>query len=139
MPGPEGRGFFVWEVAVNAVWWVGLGGAAGAIARYYVTLVLAARLGAGFPYGTLLVNVTGCFLLGLVGAAAADRVAFLTPEARLLVGVGFCGAYTTFSAFGLETVSLLKTGHYLEAALYVALSNGLGLLAVAGGVYMGRG
>ncbi|MFP5503605.1 MAG: fluoride efflux transporter CrcB [Candidatus Sericytochromatia bacterium] len=124
---------------MQAMWWVGLGGAAGAIARYYVTLALAARLGAGFPYGTLLVNVTGCFLLGLVGAAVADRAAFLSPEARLLVGVGFCGAYTTFSAFGLETVALLKAGQYTAAAIYVALSNVLGLLAVAGGVYLGRG
>lgn len=102
----------------------------GALARYYLGLVMAQRVGVAFPYGTLLINVTGCLVLGLVGTLAVERSTIVTPEVRLLVAVGFCGAFTTFSTFGFETLSLLRAGDYAEAALYVLGSNVLGLVAV---------
>ena len=117
---------------------VGIGGVLGAWSRFYLGVFLAQRLGAAFPYGTLIINVTGCFVLGLVGTLAAERASLVTPEVRLLVGVGFCGAYTTFSTFGFETVALLRTGALAEAALYVVGSNALGLGAVYVGFLLAR-
>ena len=117
---------------------VGIGGVVGALARYYAGLAIAQRLGAAFPYGTLAINVTGCFVLGLIGTLAAERGALVTPEVRLVAGVGFCGAYTTFSTFGFETLALLRVGALAEAVLYVALSNALGLAAVIAGFALAR-
>lgn len=117
---------------------VALGGVAGALSRFYLGMVLAQRLGTAFPYGTFIINVTGCFVLGLVGTLAAERAALVTPEIRLLVGVGFCGAYTTFSTFGFETIALLRTGALLEAGLYLFASNALGLAAVYVGFLLAR-
>ena len=110
-----------------------LGGVLGTLSRYYMGLQFAARFGLDFPYGTLVINVTGCFIIGLVGSLAAERV-WVTPELRLLLGVGFCGAYTTFSSFGYETVLLVRMGAFAQAGFYVLASNALGLLAVFLGV-----
>lgn len=117
---------------------VGLGGMAGAIARYYVGLAIAQRLGLLFPYGTLLINVSGCLVLGFVATLGAEREGLVSPEIRLLVGMGFCGAYTTFSTFGYETVTLFRAGSHLAALAYVVGSNVLGLAAVAVGYYLAR-
>lgn len=122
---------------VNAIL-VGLGGISGALARYYMGILLAQRLGTAFPYGTFAINVTGCFILGLVGTLAVERAAVVSPELRLLIGVGFCGAYTTFSTFGFETLALLRMGAVLEAGLYVLASNVAGLVAVYIGFLLAR-
>ena len=104
---------------------VGVGGALGSMARYGMGLALPSS---GFPYATLTVNVIGCFCIGLA-LPAASRVEALSPELRLLVVVGFLGGFTTFSAFGHETVSLLRSGGGL-ALVNVAANVALGLAAV---------
>lgn len=115
---------------------VALGGALGAVARYLLGGWVAARWGSTFPVGTLVINVTGAFLLGVVATLTTDR--FSAPQARLLLGVGFLGAYTTFSTFTYETLQLLSEGSFSAAALNVAGSLVLGLLAVWLGVVVAR-
>jgi CrcB protein len=115
---------------------VGLGGILGAWARLYLGLAVALRTGTGFPYGTLLINVLGCFALGLINTVVLERG---VPDAwRLGLGVGFCGAFTTFSTFGFETLALLREGRYAAAALYVLASNLLGLVATTLGWLISR-
>jgi len=108
---------------VTAFLLVGLGGAVGSMARYGMGMALPS---AGFPYATLVVNVIGCFCIGLA-MPTVDRVEALPPEFRLLVVVGFLGGFTTFSAFGNETLSLLRSG------------GGLALVNVAANVLLGLG
>lgn len=110
----------------------------GALTRFYLGMAVATRMGVAFPYGTLLINVTGCFILGLVATLAAERATIVTPELRLLIGVGFCGAYTTFSTFGFETVALLRNGAFAEASIYVLASVLAGLAATFAGLYIAR-
>lgn len=109
---------------------VGFGGGVGAMARYLVGgWVLHQTMQERIPYGTLVVNLIGCLAIGLI-AGAAERFEMLTPEARLFLITGVLGGFTTFSAFGYETVFLLRRGEPLVAATYVGASVGLGLLAV---------
>lgn len=116
---------------------VGVGGFAGAIVRLVITQMVTARLGMLLPYGTLVVNVTGCFLLGLILGTLAHAAA---PHAavRPLIATGFLGAYTTFSTFGAETVLLLEEGSVLLAVVYVGASLVVGLAATLGGLALGR-
>ncbi len=110
------------------VLWIALGGALGTVARY-----LAARgvqgLGGGgvFPYGTLFVNLLGCLLIGVLAAGLTDDTPVRSTVKAALI-VGCLGGFTTFSSFGLETLQLLRDGHLLAAALYVAGSNVGGIL-----------
>lgn len=103
--------------------WTGiaLGGALGALARYYLNLLIQGRLGqsswANFPLGTLLINVVGSFLLGLTVAPSARGL--ISPELRLAFGTGFVGAFTTFSTFEWESDLLLRSGEGLRSALYI--------------------
>lgn len=98
-----------------------LGAAVGAPARYVVDKAVTARVAAGFPWGTLVVNLTGCLLLGLVSGAT------LPAGAVALLGTGFCGAYTTYSTFGYEAVSMAERARRRAALSYV-------LVSVVGGV-----
>ncbi|MNX60104.1 putative fluoride ion transporter CrcB [compost metagenome] len=118
--------------------WVGSGGFFGAISRYALGNWIAARLGSTFPYGTLLINLTGCFILGFFGTLALQRATLIPPEARLLVAVGFVGAYTTFSTFGFETIRLLEENNLVLALAYVLGSVLLGLLLTYLGVVAAR-
>lgn len=86
-----------------------LGGSLGATSRYGISLLAARLWGTGFPWGTLMVNLTGCFLIGLI-FALADRVRLLTPDMRLFLITGYLGALTTFSSFALETVTAGRAG-----------------------------
>ena len=108
---------------------VGLGGAIGANLRYWSGVYAARWLGTGYPWGTLAVNVLGSFLLGLVAAR------FVNPQSawRLLLGVGLCGGFTTFSTFSVETLLMLKSGRHLAAISYVSVSVFLGFVAALGG------
>ena len=115
---------------------VAVGGAAGAVTRLLVGLLVTARLGQLLPWGTLLVNVTGCFAIGLL-FGALDRQS-LHPVARPLLGTGFLGGYTTFSTFGAETVALIEEGHVLLAVAYVGGSLALGLAGTVAGLALGR-
>jgi CrcB protein len=120
------RGATVADVLLVAV-----GGAAGSAARYLAGLA-AAGLSADFPWGTLLVNVAGAFILGLaLGALPAG-------PGRLLLGAGFCGGFTTFSAFSAEAVALAERGLVARAGAYAAASVALGLAAAAAGTAVGR-
>jgi len=113
-------------------------GAAGTLARYALQAVVQYRTGPGFPSGTLVVNLSGCFLLGLVGQFALHRLAF-PPEWRIGVTLGFFGAFTTFSTFGWETVKMLEDGEWWKAALYVGASVIGGVLAALMGMRLADG
>ncbi len=116
---------------------VALGGALGCVARYKCgAVVLHHTFGWKFPLGTFLVNVLGCLIAGLL-IGLAENHDFLTPELRLLAFTGFLGGFTTFSAFGVETVSLLQKGEPAIAAAYVALSVACGLAALWAAVKLG--
>ncbi|GIW12974.1 MAG: hypothetical protein KatS3mg062_0413 [Tepidiforma sp.] len=106
-----------------------LGAAIGAPLRYYVGSHFRPGIIGNFPLGTFVVNVSGCFLIGLLLEYATQRGS-LSREARLLLVTGFLGSYTTFSAFGWETYDLFKLSQPLTAALYAGLSVAAGVLAV---------
>lgn len=109
---------------------VGLGGFAGAVARYvFGGWVLHQTLGARFPWSTFAVNVSGCLLMGLI-SGLAERLEWFTPQNRLLLLTGLLGGFTTFSAFGLETVHLLRRGDVWTSVLYAAGSVVLCVAAV---------
>jgi len=116
---------------------IGLGGFAGAITRYLVDGAVAERTGGGFPWGTLAVNVSGSFVLGLLFALTADR-AILPAEIRGPLMIGFLGAYTTFSTWMLESWRLIEGGSYLPALANLGGSVVIGLVAVAAGLIIGR-
>lgn len=116
---------------------VGVGAFAGGACRYWLGLWAADRFGATFPLGTLLINVSGSFLLAFLFVLTADRLA-LGPPLRLLLGAGFCGGYTTFSTFALETLALVEARSYLLAACNVLASVLLSLLAAVAGVWLAR-
>ncbi|NEQ34188.1 MAG: fluoride efflux transporter CrcB [Leptolyngbya sp. SIO4C5] len=109
---------------------VSLGAIAGALSRYYLTLFVTARLGADFPYATLMINLTGCLGMGLAVTLIAERYPDLLPDLKLLVTTGFLGAYTTFSTYGLESIFLFKNSTTAIASLYWLGSAGLGLLCI---------
>jgi CrcB protein len=116
--------------------WVGLGGILGALSRYYIGNAFALRFGLTFPYGTMFINITGSLLLGLIQVLAMERSLF-SPRFRLFSGVGFCGAYTTFSTFTKETLNLLQT-RPAPAFLYCAGSVICCLLGSWLGIVAGR-
>lgn len=115
--------------------WVGAGGFAGAIARYAVDLAVGRR--GTVPWSTFAVNVSGTFVLGVVVAAVAQRWLPGSP-ARLAVTTGFLGAYTTFSTFMLESMTLAEDGAGWTAAAYVAGSIAAGVGAIVAGTWLGR-
>ncbi len=117
--------------------WIALAGAAGALARYGVVQLTHRNLSTAFPWGTLVANVAGCFLMGLLATWLVERVA-VNPTVRLAVMSGFLGSFTTFSAFSYETLLLTRDGHWWRAGLNVAASVMLCLLAVALGVGLAR-
>ncbi len=107
---------------------VGLGGAIGSIGRYLAAQYIQSRfVASGFPYGTLIVNITGCFLIGLIFGLAAK--ADILSEWRLFLVTGICGGYTTFSAFSYESIALLRSGNIAHCFIYIAASVILGLIA----------
>src|SRR5262245_44380660 len=119
-------------------WWLLFaGGGAGSMLRYAVGLWVEARVGPGFPWGTFAVNVSGCFLIGVL-ATLADERAWITPAARLALVTGVLGGFTTFSTFGLETWELVEDGRAWLAAVNAAASVGLGLIAVVVGAQLTR-
>ncbi len=114
-----------------------LAGALGTLARYGVGRLIKRQFGEGFPYGTLVVNVVGCFLLGLLMQLVL-RSEVIPPEWRVPVTVGFLGAFTTFSTFGYETMRYVTEGAWLPAATNVGANLLVGFLAVWGGLMLGR-
>ena len=116
---------------------IGIGGFAGAVARRVVDLWVSDRLGSGFPFGTLVINVSGAFLLGLLFAWAIERDV-LPREIRGPLMIGFLGAYTTFSTWMLDSWRLVEDGAWMLAALNLGASVALGVIAVVGGLALGR-
>jgi CrcB protein len=109
------------------------GGGIGSVCRYAMATTLQRSFADAFPVGTFLVNIVGCFLVGLVGALGLERAA-ISPEARLFIMVGILGGFTTFSSFAWEALGLLTVKDLLRASLYVGGSVFCGLL----GTFLGR-
>jgi fluoride exporter len=111
---------------------IAIGGALGSMARYWVGVNVASKMGTKFPYGTFVINITACLIIGFSLTLLSKR-AELNPAWRFLIPVGFIGAYSTFSTYEWETLSTLRTGAFLMALLYAISSLVLGLIAVWGG------
>lgn len=107
---------------------IGSGSFIGGVARYLVSKLVQNTFITSFPLGTMVVNVIGCFLIGII-FGLSERGNVMSSELRLFLTVGFCGGFTTFSTFAYENVSLLRDGNYFIFALYTGLSVFLGLLA----------
>ena len=116
---------------------IAVGGALGSIARYWIGSSIAGRMGIKFPYGTLIVNLTACVIIGF-SMTYLSRRAELSPAWRFLIPVGFIGAYSTFSTYEWETLTSLRAGAFAIAALYALGSLILGLVAVWGGSMLGE-
>jgi CrcB protein len=117
--------------------YVALGSAIGGVSRYLLGGLTQRLLDTTFPAGTLLINVSGSFLLGAIVRYAVETPTF-SPEIRAFLTIGFCGGYTTFSTFSYETVALLDDGEWTRAGLYVAASVVLSLLGTFLGFALAR-
>jgi CrcB protein len=114
--------------------WVTVGGALGTAARYWLSGLVARLVGETFPWGTLLINVTGSFIIGFFAALTGpDGRIFVGSTARQFVMIGLCGGFTTFSSFSLQTLSLMNDGEWFRAGGNIGLSVVLCLIAVWGG------
>lgn len=122
---------------MQAYLWVCLGAVFGASARYFLSRWAARVLSTTFPYGTLFINVSGSFLLGLFLVWTTERV-LVDPRWRLLLAIGFCGSFTTFSSFAFETISYFKQGHWQLFWTNLLSNNLLSLLAVIAGGALAR-
>jgi CrcB protein len=122
---------------MNQVLLIAAGGAAGALARYWASKGTALLLGGEFPYGTLVVNVSGCLAMGFLYIYLVERGDF-GAEWRAALLIGFLGAYTTFSSFSIETLNLVEAGHALPALMNVLLSLSLCLMSCWAGIIIGR-
>jgi fluoride exporter len=116
---------------------IAIGGALGSVARFWVGTTVAGRLGTRFPFGTLVVNISACLLIGM-SIEVLSRHANLNPSWRYLIPIGFIGAYSTFSTFEWEIFTNLNNGAFWIAILYVTISLVSGLIAVALGVSLVR-
>ena len=122
---------------MRTFWAVAIGAALGGVARYYLASAIQHRVGATFPWGTLVINVSGSLLLGVL-----MRYALATPsvsaELRAFLTTGFCGGYTTFSTYSYETAALLEDGQYGRAGAYALASMVLALVATFAGFVLAR-
>jgi CrcB protein len=111
--------------------WIAIGGALGSVTRYGASNLIAARFGEGFPWGTLIVNVSGSFVIGVFAVATGPDGRYLAPpDFRQFFMVGICGGYTTFSSFSLQTLTLAQEGQFARAGANILLSVGLCLVFV---------
>lgn len=116
---------------------IGLAGFIGTLTRYWMSGIVARRYGETFPAGTLVVNLFGCFLVGLLFYILQER--FLVNETlRTVILIGFLGGFTTFSSFGLQTFTLLQDGEFGLAVLNVSVANIVGLVLVCGGYTLAK-
>ena len=115
---------------MQAYFWIGVGGALGSMARYWCTIVAERFFGETFPWGTLLINILGSFVIGLFVTLTGPGGAYsVDPNVRLFVAVGICGGFTTFSAFSLQTLVLIQEGEWLYAGAYILASVAICLFA----------
>ena len=113
-----------------------LGGVLGTVSRYTLSGLIHETVGNHFPFGTFVVNLFGCFLIGFLSAAGFTKL-FPSPEIKLFLIAGFCGAFTTFSTFMLETATLIELGHSLRAFANVCLSIAFGFIVFRFGIFLG--
>ena len=123
---------------LSGVMWVALGSVFGGIARFWLSGFVARRVGETFPWGTMVINVSGAFLIGALAASAAGHGAFAAVRPWQFAVTGFLGCYTTVSSFSLQTLSLARDSELALAAWNLVLSLSLCLLAVAVGFFAGR-
>lgn len=109
-------------------WSVAVGAAIGGVSRYYLSAFIQQRAGADFPTGTLVINITGSFLIGFIVRYALQSGG-VSAETRALLTTGFCGGYTTFSTFSYETAMLLEDGEYARAGWYIGASVAISIAA----------
>ena len=117
--------------------WIALGAIVGASARYFLSGYIARAFSSTFPYGTLIINITGSLLLGFFLIWAEDCV-LVDPRWRWLVAIGFCGSYTTFSSYAFESFAYLEQGQWLAMAANVVANNALCLASVIAGAAVAR-
>ncbi len=116
---------------------VAIGGASGSVLRYLIHWIVAKKSVSNFPYQTFFVNIIGCLLIGiLVGYLAKNQIQ--NETLKLLLITGFCGGFTTFSAFGLENINMIQNQNYQLAFIYTSLSLVLGILAVSLGIFISK-
>ncbi|MBN2402189.1 MAG: fluoride efflux transporter CrcB [Spirochaetes bacterium] len=116
---------------------VAFGGSLGALSRYGITLLSVKIFSDRFPFGTLLVNLTGCFLIGLVFSLGSEKN-IISTSFRLFFITGFLGAFTTFSTYGIESINFARSGMAYESFINIAVNNVGGLLLVIAGLLTGR-
>lgn len=116
---------------------IAIGGALGSMARYATGIYVGRWLGTAFPWGTLLINIIGSFLIGAFAESFALRWD-ASPSTRVFLVVGICGGFTTFSTFSLDIVTLINRGELLVAGVYIVASVALGIAALYGGLYAMR-
>jgi len=122
---------------MDKVLWISIGAVLGANLRYWVGDWAAQRFGSGFPYGTLLINLTGSFLLGLIISMSMENF-IIDPRLRLLLTVGFLGSYTTFSTYAYESVALISQGQWGLGLFNLIGSSLLGVLFAVLGIWFGK-
>ena len=122
---------------MQAYLWIALGAIAGSSARYFLSRLAARLLSTAFPYGTLFINISGSFLVGLFLIWTSERV-LVDPRWRLLVAIGFCGSYTTFSSYAFESIAYLEQGHWFLFGANLLTNNLLCLAAVVAGAALAR-
>lgn len=122
---------------MNSFFWVSLGAIIGANMRYWISRLASNYLSPSLPLGTLLINVTGSFIIGFFFAWTVER-AIIDPKWRLFIAIGFCGSYTTFSSYSYETFKLLEGGSYFYGVMNFVFNNLFSLLATVGGIMMAR-
>jgi CrcB protein len=114
-----------------AYFWIAVGSALGGMARYWLSGFVAEHIGETFPWGTIVVNISGSFVIGFFGTLTApDGRLLVGPTTRQFVMVGLCGGYTTFSSFSIQTLNLFRDGDWLRAGGNIILSVALCLVAV---------
>lgn len=117
---------------------ISLGAISGALSRYYLSLWFVQRFGVTFPYGTFFINITGCFLMGVIFTLTTETVITITPEVKLLIATGFLGSYTTFSTYGLDSVILIDAKRIIPALTYGIGSAIVGIISVKLGIELVR-
>lgn len=123
------------SVSFESLFIVGLAGSLGALARYLVGRAIAERVGGSFPLGTLFINVSGAFLIGLLFAFSGRKL--LAPSLYLVLATGFLGGYTTFSTMSWEGIQLIRGGSLRQSVLYIGSTVALGFAAAALGLGLG--
>jgi fluoride exporter len=125
------------KLSLQKYLYVALGGALGSLARFWVGSTIGGRLGTRFPYGTIVINISACIIIGFVLTILGSRTE-VNPAWRFLIPIGFVGAYSTFSTFEWEIFTNLQTGAFFISVTYVVLSLVLGLAGVWGGVLIAK-